>query len=242
MQIVKLNATTSTNTYLRAYAKKLDVVEDTIVWAAEQLAGRGQRGAFWESEKDKNLTFSLFKRVGELRIDRQFYITMATSLAVYDALKQLGIEQLSVKWPNDILAGRSKICGVLIESVIRNGLYAVIIGVGLNVNQRLFVRAPRATSIALETGKHHELEEILNILISKFYHYVELIAQGQLIALKKDYESKLFRKDKASTFKLPDGSTFTAIIKEVSKTGKLILQLEDELYKEFDLKEVKMLY
>ena len=110
------------------------------------------------------------------------------------------------------------------------------------MNQRLFVRAPRATSIALETGKHHELEEILNILISKFYHYVELIAQGQLIALKKDYESKLFRKDKASTFKLPDGSTFTAIIKEVSKTGKLILQLEDELYKEFDLKEVKMLY
>ncbi|WP_028377606.1 biotin--[acetyl-CoA-carboxylase] ligase [Leeuwenhoekiella sp. MAR_2009_132] len=242
MKIVKLNATTSTNTYLRAYTRKLDIEDDTIVWATEQSAGKGQRGAYWESEKDKNLTFSVFKRVEGLPVDRQFYITMATSLAIYEALQQLGINQLSVKWPNDILAGRSKICGVLIESVIRNGLYAVIIGIGINVNQKIFTRAPRATSILLETGKYHEPEEIMKMLISKFYHYVDLITNGDLTLLKAEYESKLFRKDKASTFELPNGELFTGIIKEVSKTGKLILQVEDELLKEFDLKELKLLY
>ncbi|MFI8378647.1 biotin--[acetyl-CoA-carboxylase] ligase [Leeuwenhoekiella sp. NPDC079379] len=242
MKIVKLNATTSTNTYLRAYTRKLDIKDDTIVWATEQSAGKGQRGAYWESEKDKNLTFSVFKRIEGLRADRQFYITMATSLAIYEALQELGISQLSVKWPNDILAGRSKICGVLIESVIRNGLYAVIIGIGVNVNQKIFTRAPRATSILLETGKHHQPEEIMKMLISKFYHYVDLVTKSEFAGLKADYEAKLFRKDKASTFELPSGELFTGIIKEVSKTGKLILQIEDELLKEFDLKELKLLY
>ena len=242
MKIVKLNAITSTNTYLREYTRQLNSEEDILVWATDQQAGRGQRGAFWESEKDKNLTFSVFKRVEGLRVDMQFYITMATSLAVYEVLHELGLKQLSVKWPNDILAGRSKICGVLIESVIRNGLYAVIIGIGLNVNQRVFKRAPRATSILLETGILYEPKEILDRLILKFYDYVALITAGNFVDLKDTYESKLFRKNKASTFKLPNGELITGIIEEVSKTGKLILRLEDELYKEFELKEIKMLY
>ena len=140
------------------------------------------------------------------------------------------------------MAGRSKICGVLIESIIRNGLTGVIIGVGLNVNQVHFSKAPNATSIALETGRYFDLEEVLNLLIQKFYKYVERIVSGAFESLKAEYESKLFRKDKASTFESPSGERFTGIIKQVSETGKLILQLEDELYKEFDLKELKLLY
>ena len=144
MKVVKLNATTSTNSYLRAYTKEFDSESDILVWTLDQQAGRGQRGASWESEPGKNLTCSVFKRVEGLPMNRSFYITMATSLAVYEALEAYGVKNLAVKWPNDILAGKSKICGILIESVIRNGLYAVIIGVGLNINQKIFKYAPRA--------------------------------------------------------------------------------------------------
>ena len=242
MKIVKLNATTSTNSYLRSYTKELSPEGDVLVWAIEQRSGRGQRGAYWEAQPGKNLTLSVFKRVEALPIDKSFYITMATSLAVFEALEALGLQQLSVKWPNDILAGRKKICGVLIESIIRNGLTGVIIGVGLNVNQVHFSKAPNATSIALETGRYFDLEEVLNLLIQKFYKYVERIVSGAFESLKAEYESKLFRKDKASTFESPSGERFTGIIKQVSETGKLILQLEDELHKEFDLKELKLLY
>jgi len=242
MKVVKLNATTSTNSYLRAYTKEFDSESDILVWTLDQQAGRGQRGASWESEPGKNLTCSVFKRVEGLPMNRSFYITMATSLAVYEALEAYGVKNLAVKWPNDILAGKSKICGILIESVIRNGLYAVIIGVGLNINQKVFKHAPRATSLALETGNFFELEEIIELLITKFYKYVDLITEGSFDALKHEYEDKLFRKGKASTFKSNTGQLFTGIITEVSKTGKLILQLEDELYKEFDLKELQLLY
>lgn len=242
MKIVKLNATTSTNSYLRSYTKELNPDTDVLVWTIDQRSGRGQRGAFWEAQPGKNLTFSVFKRIEALSLDQSFYITMATSLAVFEVLEQLGLQQLSVKWPNDILAGRLKICGILIESVIRKDLTAVIIGIGLNVNQVQFSRAPRATSIALETGRYLDLEEILDLLIQKFYTFVARIISGDFEALKAEYEQKLFRRDKASTFEDPSGNRFTGIIKEVSKTGKLIVQLEDELYKAFDLKELKLLY
>ena len=86
------------------------------------------------------------------------------------------------------------------------------------------------------------LQGIGGLLITKFYKYVDLITEGSFDALKHEYEDKLFRKGKASTFKSNTGQLFTGIITEVSKTGKLILQLEDELYKEFDLKELQLLY
>ena len=242
MYLVKLDATSSTNTYLKEYTRTLKPQEDILVWALDQYGGRGQRGSAWESQPGKNLTFSVFKRVEGFKVDRTFYITMATSLLVYEVLKRLGVRQLAVKWPNDILAGKSKISGILIETVIRNELEAVILGVGMNINQLEFTKAPNATSVLKETGVFYELEEVLNVFKEVFYKYAERIEQGDFAQIKADYEKKLFRKDQVSTFKLMDGSLLTAIIEGVSKTGKLILRLEDEFYKEFDLKELQLLY
>ncbi len=242
MHIVKLNATTSTNTYLKEYARELDSKEDILVVTHTQLEGRGQRGASWESEPGKNLTFSVFKRVEGFRADRTFYMTMAASLMVVDTLKHFGVRQLSVKWPNDILAGNLKICGILIETVLRDGLYGVILGVGLNVNQKVFQEAPRATSLLNQTGKIHDLEEVLNRFLEAFYTYAKRVEEFDFTGLHKSYEQRLFRRNKVSTFQLPEGELLTGIISGVSKNGKLILQLEDELSREFDLKEIKLLY
>ncbi len=243
MHIVKLNATASTNSYLREFCRKLNAKEDVLVWANEQTAGKGQIGTKWEAEPGKNLTFSVFKKVELLTANKQFYITMATSLAIFEILQNLNITNISVKWPNDILAGREKICGVLIESVIKNSkLSAVIIGIGLNVNQTKFYHAPRATSLKLQTGVHFELEELLDKLIQQFYKYVDLITSGNLKILKASYEDKLFRKEKASTFRTPEGAYFTGIIKGVSNYGKLIIQQEDEVFKEYAMKEIELLY
>ena len=242
MHIVKLNATTSTNTYLKEYVRELDNEDDILVSANAQVEGRGQRGAIWESEPGKNLTFSVFKRVEGFRVDRTFYMTMAASLMVVETLEHFGVRQLAVKWPNDILAGTRKICGILIETVIRDGLYGVIMGVGININQRVFERAPRATSVLLETGRITNLDEVLDYFIKSFYKYAERVSQFDFTTLHQLYEKQLFRKNKVSTFELPEGKRIAGIINGVSKNGKLILQLEDELLKEFDLKEIKLLY
>ncbi|RMB63900.1 biotin--[acetyl-CoA-carboxylase] ligase [Dokdonia sinensis] len=242
MRIVKLHTTGSTNDYLKALAKKQSLEEDTLVWALEQTNGRGQMGTKWSTEAGKNLTFSIFRKVQRVTIEEQFYVTMAASLAVKVVLQKLLIKNVSVKWPNDILSDKEKICGILIESVIKRGkLDAVILGVGLNVNQTDFGAVPRATSIKTRTGIHFNLEEILNMLLEQFYHYVKLLSQGKLDEIKEDYEANLFRKDKPSTFKGANGK-FVGIIKGVTPHGKLMILEEDDILNEYDLKEVQLLF
>ena len=129
MQIIKLDATDSTNTYLKKlmHSKKLE--DFTIVAANQQLNGRGQMGTKWESEPGKNLTFSVLKNFKNYQIQEQFLLNIITSLAVYNTLKNLFIPDLRVKWPNDIMSGNFKICGILIENNLKNnGIQSSIIG------------------------------------------------------------------------------------------------------------------
>lgn len=243
MRIVKVNATASTNSYLREFCRSMRIREVILLWTDHQFAGRGQRGATWESEPFKNLTFSVFKRVRLLPIDQQFYITMAASLAIFDLLNDLGLERIRVKWPNDILAGSRKICGILIESVIKNSkLDAVIIGVGLNVNQTSFNHAPKATSLQLETETEYDLSTLIGKISKLFEKYVNRIVQGDFDQIKADYEAKLFKKDTPALFVDPDGHRFNGMIRGVSREGKLILQHEDDSRQLYGLKELKMLY
>ncbi len=243
MRIDKLHSIDSTNDYIKRIFKEEDAQEDFVAWSIEQTKGRGQMGTTWESTKGKNLTFSVFRKVKRIKTQEQFYALMAASLAVKDVLSSLLIKNVRVKWPNDILTDNSKICGILIESIIKgNQLDAMIIGVGLNVNQTEWKGAPRATSIKKITGIHFELEEILKMLLNQFHHYVDLLLKGDFEKIKLDYETHLFKKDKPATFKRANGAKFVGIIKGVTSSGKLILLEEDDVINEYDLKEVQLLY
>lgn len=243
MRIDKLHTIDSTNDYLKRISKEEDAQEDIVVWAFEQTAGRGQMGTQWHTQSGKNLTFSVFRKVQRITINEQFFALMAASLAVKDVLSKLLIKNVRVKWPNDILTDNNKICGILIESVIKRGrLDAMIIGVGLNVNQTSWKHTPRATSIKKRTGIHFDLEEILMLLLNQFHHYVELLLAGDFETIKKDYESHLFKKDKPATFLRANGQKFVGIIKGVTYSGKLILLEEDNVINEYDLKELQLLY
>lgn len=243
MRIDKLHTIDSTNDYLRRISKKENAQEDIVVWALEQTAGKGQMGTHWTTEKGKNLTFSVYRKIKRITIDEQFFALMAASLAIKDVLTKLQIKKVSVKWPNDILTDKNKICGILIESVIqKNKLNAMIIGVGLNVNQTQWIELPRATSIKTETGIHFNLEEILTMLLDQFHYYVKLLLDGKFSQIKEAYEACLFKKDKPATFTTPNEKRFVGIIKGVTNTGKLILLEEDNITNEYDLKEIQLLY
>ncbi len=243
MRIVKLHTTDSTNDYLKSLAKEEKLEEDTVVWALEQTNGRGQMGTKWSTNSGKNLTFSVFRKIQQITIDQQFYALMAASLAVKDVLKKLLIKNVRVKWPNDILSDKKKICGILIENVIKKGeLNAMVIGVGLNVNQTIWEDVPRATSIKSQTGIHFDLQEILNLLLEQFHYYVKMLLDGNLDTIKKEYEAHLFRKDKPSTFLNANKEQFVGIIQGVTDQGRLILLEEDNQLKEYDLKEIQLLF
>ena len=243
MLIIKLNAIDSTNSYLKQLSMEEFIADDTIVVANYQTQGRGQMGTSWVSTDSKNLMFSVFKEVSFLPAEQSFYISIATSLAIIKALEQFLIPKLRVKWPNDILSENKKICGVLIENVIKQShLKATIIGIGLNVNQTNFNNLPKASSLHLLTGKVFDLDEVLRVILENLTFYFNLLKEEKYQELKDTYESLLFRKDKPSTFKNAEGSLFSGFIKSISNSGNLQVLLEDDVLKEFDLKEVSLLY
>jgi len=243
MLIVKLDATDSTNQYLKELMLSGEVEDFTTVVAKKQLQGRGQMGAKWESESGKNLTMSVLKKFDEFPISNQFLLNICASLAVLNTLKELSVPDLSVKWPNDILSGTSKICGILIENMlVGSQIQTSILGIGLNVNQQGFNTLSNASSLKLLLGRTLNLEELLHkILESLKVNFLKLDKNANS-ELWSAYENNLFRKDKPSTFKDVGGNIFMGFIRKISAHGKLVVELEDAVFKEFDLKEIQLLF
>lgn len=222
-------------------SKPLD--DYTVVVANHQTNGRGQMGTQWSSQEAKNLMVSVYKDVSFIDVEYHFYISIVTALAVFEALKSFHIKKLKVKWPNDILSENKKIAGILIENVIKqNKMQASIIGFGLNVNQTDFNNLPKATSLRLVSGHIFDLDEVLQTILNKLQYYFSLLEAKDYSGLKNAYESHLFRKNKPSTFKNAEGLMFSGFIKGITNSGNLLIELEDEIIKAFNLKEVTLLY
>ncbi len=243
MQIIKLSATESTNLYLKGMIDGDFPQDFTVVATDKQTKGKGQMNAEWESEPCKNLTFSILKRHSGFGIQHQFLITMCVSLAVSSILKDLGLPKIQIKWPNDILSGTSKICGILIENNIQGMLIKTsVIGIGLNVNQTTFSKTQKATSIKILLHKEMELEFVLDKILNQLKSYLANLNSLQYADILNEYLGQLFKKDVAATFQEPNHELFTGIIEGVSNDGKLQVRLNDNLVKHYGLKEIKLLY
>jgi BirA family biotin operon repressor/biotin-[acetyl-CoA-carboxylase] ligase len=243
MQLIKLGATDSTNAYLKDLMFNNILENFTVVMAHTQLKGRGQMGTNWLSEPGKNLTFSVLINSDSRLVSEQFLLNIYVSLAIYDTLSQLQVPDLKIKWPNDIMSGHSKICGILIENILSGQhIQASIVGIGLNVNQLTFDNLSNVTSVKLLLGRSLDLEELLFNIVENLKRLLRKKGEGDRLANVELYETRLFRKDKPSTFKNGHDEMFMGFIKGVTSTGKLQILMEDNILKEFNLKEVKLLY
>jgi len=142
MNIIKIDAIDSTNSYLKKLATNGTINSYTVVVAKHQTAGRGQMGTLWVSEANKNLTFSFLIKFNSFKSTSQFYLSMAVSLGVLLAVNAVVKSSFFIKWPNDILADKDKVAGILIENTLRgNFIKQSVIGIGLNVNQKNFSKS-----------------------------------------------------------------------------------------------------
>lgn len=243
LKVIKLSAIDSTNDYLKSLGKKVDLQDGVVVVAREQTRGKGQMAAKWHSEGGKSLSFSLLRRFSNFSIEDQFAINWAISLGILKGLQCLDISELAIKWPNDILAGGKKLCGILIENQLQGSqIICSVIGVGVNVNNDHFPDLPQATSMALHAGMEFDLEQVLQYLLEGISSELDTLKTTNLKALKKRYEHKLFRINTISAFETPNGDQWNAIIKGVSKEGELQLERENAVIQEFKLKEIRLLY
>jgi len=143
-------------------AAKAGLGHGALFGAETQSRGRGRRGSAWHSEAGAGLWFSVLLRP-RLAAEIAPALSLCAGLAVREAVTSRGLAQVAVKWPNDVLAGGRKIAGVLIESqVIGQQLSGVVVGIGLNVEQRAFPEelARVATSLAL-LGATERARELL---------------------------------------------------------------------------------
>jgi BirA family transcriptional regulator, biotin operon repressor / biotin---[acetyl-CoA-carboxylase] ligase len=156
----------STNTHAMAEADA-GAPEGTVYFADEQTAGRGRGAHGWASPPGSGLYVSVLLRPRLAPAD-VLWLSLAAGLAVHDAVKQVTSLEADLRWPNDLLFGSRKFCGILTElnaEVTR--VRHLVIGIGINVHQQRFPDELRelATSLHIETGRDWPRQELLGALL-----------------------------------------------------------------------------
>ena len=243
-EIIHIDETDSTNRWLRemkqgdgSFVTSADVTKEPspcfIVVAEYQTAGKGCGSNSWESERGKNLTFSMLIHPERIAANEQFRITEVVSVALCETLEAIVDQDVRIKWPNDIYVGDRKICGMLIENRLQGTVIKdSIIGIGLNVNQRQFLSdAPNPVSLYQLTGQETDREALLKDFLEAF----ERVTERQSCAA--DYRARLYRKGEKALYEDQSGR-FVARLTDVLPDGRLVLQDEEGQERTYAFKEV----
>ncbi|MFD2569681.1 biotin--[acetyl-CoA-carboxylase] ligase [Spirosoma soli] len=228
----------STNDEASALINQQEPAEGLIVVTDHQTAGRGQRGNQWEAKPGQNLTFSLILKPMFLTANEQFWLNIAVSLGIYDALLPLVGDALRIKWPNDIYVGNQKLGGILIENTLHGYNIAwSVAGIGLNVNQTEFGYST-ATSLQLQAPlpNDYDLPGLLSRLSETLEHRYLQLRSGQRQAMRENYLQSLFRYREEHWFRADD-KRFRAVLTGIDPIGRLVLSTETG-QRTFDFKEV----
>jgi len=239
--IVRLEVIDSTNNYAKQQIRENELAEGTVFLTYEQTSGRGQQKNIWESEPRQNLLFSIVLCPDFVEMRRQFQISKVVSLGIYDAINKY-VSGVKIKWPNDIYVGDRKLCGILIENSVMNGvLNNSIVGIGLNVNQTVFRSdAPNPVSLKMLTNQHYDCEVILTEILSEIDKYYSLLCGGKEELIDKVFLAALYRLNELHFYKAED-EVFEGQIIGVNEIGQLLIRKNDGKVLEFHFKEVEFL-
>jgi BirA family transcriptional regulator, biotin operon repressor / biotin---[acetyl-CoA-carboxylase] ligase len=198
----------------------------TLVVAGVQTGGRGRLGRPWGSPKG-GLWMSLVLRP-EFDASLASRITQTAAVGVAKALWELGLEA-RIKWPNDLLAGGKKICGILAESSAETGqakgrrLDYLVLGVGMNANldpAELRVQNREVTTIRSELGRDVDPLELLRALLSNLDAELDRVEDfGAILEDWRNLNCTLGEKVRVRRF----GETLEGLAVDLSPEGALLL-------------------
>ena len=236
--IITLTETDSTNNYANQLISAGKAEDGTVVMSYFQRRGKGQPGNSWESAPEMNLLASIIIFPAFLPAGNQFYLSKITSLALFEWLGQ-HVNNVSVKWPNDIYVGNKKIAGILVETAIQGAkLHSAVSGFGLNLNQLNFSESlPNPVSLKQLTGMNYNLKTSALQLREIFMRWYQKLERIKLSEIDTAYHSSLFRINEWSWFQ-KDGKILEARILGTGEFGHLILETRSGSYSEFAFKEI----
>ena len=190
-KVIKFESLDSTNNYVAKALEIGDYTEHDVILAGFQTEGRGQRGNIWQSDLNKNLTFSFAFAIDFLHFEEHFIISKAVSVGIAQYLEEKMGMPVNLKWPNDILIENQKICGILLESKIIDKNRYIIVGIGLNMNQTAFITDYAATSLSLEMGQTLDLDREIKLLLSYLKKYIQMVQSRAFEPIEDAYLSRL---------------------------------------------------
>ncbi len=219
----------STNDYLKvALLKPNEMPEGTLIWALQQVQGRGQQSNVWHSEAGKNITLSILLKPNALQATEVFRLSKVIALAVHSTVSHFVKNDVAIKWPNDIFVGPNKIAGILIENTIQGDqVKNSIVGIGLNVNQTLFSNDNNPTSLLNATGNNYSLQEVVDVLLMNIsYQYLQLQLKNYE-EIDRNYFLSLYQVHLPQTFIIHNEPKLGSI-EGVLPDGSIILMIDEE--------------
>lgn len=226
--ILYFDETDSTNTEAKQAAEG-GAPHGSLVVADYQSGGKGRRGRLWLAPHGVGIWMSLILRPG-LHPMSASMLTLIAAMAVASGIgKAVGIKA-EIKWPNDIVCGGKKVCGILTEmSTELECINYVVTGIGINVSTEDFPKeiADVASSIYLETGEHISRSRLIGVVMEAYERYYEVFLQTcDMSGLKEEYDSRLANKDNFVRVLQP-GHEYTGTSLGINAEGELLVETED---------------
>ncbi|MCI8565346.1 MAG: biotin--[acetyl-CoA-carboxylase] ligase [Lachnospiraceae bacterium] len=231
----------STNEEAKRYASQ-GVESGALIVAEKQTAGKGRRGRSWSNTPGECLQMSLLLRPS-LTPNETAGLTLVAALAVCRAVESvLPSLRPQIKWPNDVIVGTKKICGILVELLLDAGQNIVVIGIGVNVNNMCFPGELRekATSLRLETGRPVERELLMERIWQDFETlYERYQLTNNMRGLKPDYEQRLVNIGRPVCVRYA-AESLEGIAEGIDTEGRLLLRGNDGIQRRIDAGEVSV--
>jgi BirA family biotin operon repressor/biotin-[acetyl-CoA-carboxylase] ligase len=238
MNIVEIESTASTNLLLKKWSEERFLEEGTVLFTNKQTAGRGQAGTFWEAEAGKNIACSLLLYPAFLPVKQHFLLSETVALGVKEILDDY-VNNVTVKWPNDIYFEDRKLAGILIENELSGGGFSQsVIGIGLNVNQEIFTGdAPNPVSLKQITGRDFDLDRLVEKMIRQILYRYDQLKEGRSQLISQTYQDFLYRKNGFYRYEDKNG-LFNAKIQFVADDGFLHLTTDEGEDRRYAFKEI----
>ena len=203
--------------------------EGTLIVADMQTAGRGRKGKGWSSPAGTNVYFTLILKP-DYDVEQASMVTLVMGMAVAEGIRATCGVDARIKWPNDIVAGGRKLCGMLAEmSVEREFIHYVVVGVGINVTEQVCPDeiADTATSLWQECGRKVSRGQlIVNVMKAFEARYKVFCGSRSLSGLVEEYNGMLVNKNREVRVLDPKGE-FRGVSRGINEKGELLVELED---------------
>ncbi len=226
-----LDETGSTNIDAKRYAEEGEPHGTTVV-AEKQNAGRGRRGKYWESPPGSAIYMTIMLKP-DFEPDKASMLTLVMALSVAQAITEATGLKAGIKWPNDVVVNKKKVCGILTElDAEMDYIRHVVIGVGINVNNAAPEEFPEeirqtATSLRIESGTGFSRAELLRHVLERFEeNYDTFVTTLDLRLLIEAYSQYLLNLNAEVNVLDPKGS-YTGIARGISTTGELLVEKEN---------------